>query len=174
MKKPTPQIIICSCPWCPKRECGRRRSNTVTNVAKSRFLESRKNHHLSLLLILLRHIFFKYDVEGVILRSAKTSKNAHFCPLYKFCQGDFGMILPHYPQGTMMLVDRIIRIGLQQNNLVWLEHNSATSLERKTRPWDVRGNNFWRDLFLCNLHKTRSFKPDSIKFELNNMPGKTR
>ena len=105
MKKSIPKIIICSCPWCPKRECGRRRSNTVTNVAKSRFLESRKNHHPFLLLIILRHIFFNYDVAGVILRSAKTQKNAHFCPLYKCCQGDFGLILPHYPQGTMMLVE---------------------------------------------------------------------
>ena len=25
MKKSTPKIIICSCPWCPKRECGRRK-----------------------------------------------------------------------------------------------------------------------------------------------------
>lgn len=105
MKKSIPRIIICSCPWCPKRECGRRRSNTVTNVAKSRFLESRKNHHLFLLLIILWHIFFKYDVAGVILRSAKTQKNAHFCPLYKCCQGDFGLIYPHCPQGMMMLVE---------------------------------------------------------------------
>ena len=98
MKKSIPKIIICSCPWCPKRECGRRRSNTVTNVAKSRFLESRKNHHLFLLLIILRHIFLKYDMVGVILRSAKTQKNAHFCPLYK-CQGE--LILKNFQKLPM-------------------------------------------------------------------------